>query len=143
MEPQTVIFTSNEDYSLKRNKMYDNIKKTIDEWVIKDKFEYEHMSYQGLTTSQELNIKESLTHELKVFTQHKCDDWCEKTSFYIILGIRALLYGLVEIKRMTDLSATECANLIHNSIMYQLDNDKNYPCLLDDIATFPDISETE
>ena len=143
MKPQAVIFTSAEDYISKRNKMYDNIKETIDEWVIKDKFEYEHMSYQGLTSRQQLNIEETLTHELKKFTEHKCDDWCDETSFYIMLGIRGLLDGLVKIKRITDFSAKEYAKLIHNSIMYQLDNDEHSPCLLEDIRIFPDNSETE
>jgi len=143
MKPQPVIFKSNEDYVSQRNKMYDNIKETINKWVITDKFEYEHMSYQGLTSRQQLYIEAKITHELKEFTKNKCDDWCDETSFYIILGIRGLLDGLVKIKRITDFTAEEYAKLIHNSIMYQLDNDEHSHCLLDDIRIFPDNSETE
>ena len=143
MKPQTVIFKSDEDYISKRNKMYDNIKETIDKWVITDKFEYEHMSYQGLTSRQDLHISDVLRDELKDFTQNKCDDWCDEICFNIMLGIRGLLDGLVKIKRITDFTAEEYAKLIHNSIMYQLDNDEHCPCLLDDIRMFPDNSETE
>jgi hypothetical protein len=60
-----------------------------------------------------------------------------------MLWIRGLLDGLVKIKRITDYTAEEYAKLIHNSIMYQLDNDKHSPCLLDNIRIFPDNSETE
>jgi hypothetical protein len=141
MESQEVIFKNKEDYLSRRNKMYDNIKETIIEWIIKDKFEYEHMSYQGLTPRQRLHIEDSLRYELKKFTEHKCDEWCDNVSFNIILGIRGFLDGLSEIKRITDFTAEEYAKLIHNSIIYQLDNDKHSPCLLDDIRQFPnDIS---
>ena len=143
MIPQQVIFKSDDDYISKRDKMYDNIKETINKWVIKDKFEYEHMSYQGLTSRQHFNIEEKITHELKEFTENKCDDWCDETSFYIMLGIKGLLNGLVKIKRIADFTAEEYAKLIHNSIIYQLDNDEHSPCLLEYIRIFPDNSETE
>ncbi len=143
MEPQTIIFKSNEDYISKRNKMYDNIKDIINECVITDKFEYEHMSYQGLTSRQDLYISVVLCDELKKFTEHKCDDWCDKISFNIMLGINGFLNGLIKIKRVTDFTAKEYAKLIHNSIMYQLDNGEHSPCLLEDIIILPDSSDTE
>ena len=141
MESQKVIFKNNEDYLSRRNKIYDNIKETIIKWIIKDKFEYKHMSYQGLTSRQELYIGDSLRYELKNFTEHKCDEWCDNVSFNIMLGISGFLDSLVKIERITDFTAEEYAKLIYNSIIYQLDNDKHSPCLLDDIRQFPnDIS---
>jgi hypothetical protein len=133
-----IIFKDNNDYLSKRNKMYDNIKETIDEWVIKDKFEYEHMSYQGLTSRQEINIRETLTNELNKFTGQKYDNWCNELSFNIILGIRGFLDGLIKIERITDFTAEEYAKLIYNSIIYQLDNDEYSHCLLDNISTILD-----
>jgi hypothetical protein len=143
MKPHTVIFKSNEDYISLRDKMYDNIKETINKCVITDKFEYEHMNYQGLTSRQNLYIFDALSDELKKFTEHKCDNWCDEISFNIMLGIRGFLDGLVKIEKINDLKAEEYAKLIHNSIMYQLDNDEHSPCLLDDIRIFSDNSETE
>ena len=54
-------------------------------------------------------------------------------SSNIMLGISGFLDGLVKIKRINDFTSNEYATLIHNSIMYQLDNDEHYPCLLEDI----------
>lgn len=143
MKSQEVIFKNDEDYLSRRNKMYDNINKTIIKWVITDKFEYEHMSYQGLTSRQQIHIGDSLRYELKNFTEHKCDEWCDNVSFNIMLGISGFLDGLVNIERITEFTAKEYTKLIHNSIIYQLDNDKHSPCLLDDIRRFPDDIRTE
>ena len=121
MKSQQVIFKDVNDYLSRRNKMSDNIKGSIIEWVIKDKFEYEQMIYQGLTSKQMVNIDETLRDELAKFTEHKCDDLCYKISLNIILGIMGIFDGLNIIKRSTDFSAEEYAELIHNSIMYQLD----------------------
>jgi len=133
MELNKVIFSNVDEYLLKRNKMYDNIKKTIIECVTEDTFEYEHMSYQGLTSRQRLYIIESLSNELQNFTQNKCNDWCDDISFKIILGIEGFLDGLVKINKINNFTGEEYADLIHNSIVYQLDNDKHYPCLLEHI----------
>ena len=60
-----------EDYILKRNIMYEHIKETINQWVVIDTFEYEHMSWQGLTARQRINIDSTLENELKNITNNK------------------------------------------------------------------------
>ena len=122
MEQQKVIFEKDEDYVLKRNIMYDNIKKIIFDCIVEDEFEYRHMSNLGLTPRQKLEISPVLNNELNKFSDNKCIEWCDKTSIYIILGIEAFLDALIKIKRINDFTAEEYTELIYNSIIYQLDN---------------------
>ena len=139
MNLQTVTFENYKSYISNRKKMFNNIKNTINNWVIIDSFEYEYMIYHGLTSRQRINIDDSLTYELKEFTQHKCDDWCDEITFNIMLGVAGFLDSLVKIKRITDFTPKECATLIYNSIIYQLELDG----LLNDIVIISDDSESD
>jgi hypothetical protein len=143
MEQQKVIFEKDEDYILKRNIMYYNIKKIIFDCIVEDEFEYRHMSHLGLTPRQKLNILPVLHNELNKFTENKCVEWCDKSSFNIMLGIAGFLDGLIKIKRINDFTAEEYTELIYNSIIYQLGNDEHSPALLEDIVIINNYSETE
>ncbi len=136
-------FQNKEEYIIKRDLMYENIKKTIDEWVVTDTFEYEHMDYQGLTSRQKINIGYTLIEELKKFTNNMYNDWCDEIVFYIIHGLKGFLDGLVKINKITNFTAEELSILIYNSIIYQLDNDEHSPTILEDIVKFPEISDSE
>ena len=143
MEQQKVIFEKDEDYVLKRNIMYDNIKKIIFDCIVEDKFEYRHMSNLGLTPRQNLEISQVLHNELNNFIENKCVEWCDKTSFNIMLGVAGFLDGLIKIKRINDFTAEEYTELIYNSIIYQLGNDEHSPALLEDIVIINNCPETE
>jgi hypothetical protein len=143
MEQQKVIFEKDKDYILKRNIMYNNIKKIIFDCIVKDEFEYRHMSNLGLTPRQNLEISQVLHNELNKFTENKCVEWCDKTSFNIMLGIAGFLDGLIKIKRINDFTAEEYTELIYNSIIYQLDNNEHSPNLLEDILIINNNFETE
>ena len=136
MKNNLYFFNNEEDYLNKRNKMYNNIKKNIIECIINNKKEFDAMKYQGLTSGQDLAISFLLTKELKKLTENKCDNWCEEITFNIMIGINSFLDGLVKIKRMNNFTSEEIANLIYNSILYQLDNDEIDPYLLYDIKIY-------
>jgi hypothetical protein len=137
MEQQKVIFEKDEDYILKRNIMYNNIKKIIFDCIVEDEFEYRHMSNLGLTPRQKLEISPVIYNELNKFTENKCVEWCDKTSIYIMLGIEGFLDGLIKIKRINDFTPEEYVELIYNTIIYQLDN------VLEDIRIINNDDETE
>jgi hypothetical protein len=101
------------------------------------------MSKFGLTPRQKLNISPVLYDELNKFTENKCVEWCDKTSFNIILGVEGFLDGLVKIKRINDFTAEEYNELIYNTIIYQLDNGEHSPSLLEDIRIINNDSDTE
>lgn len=137
MEQHKVIFENYDNYISKIDIMYENIKKVIFECIIEDEFEYQYMSKFGITPRQKLNILPVLHNELNKFTENKCVEWCDKTSFNIILGVEGFLDGLVKIKRINDFTAEEYNELIYNTIIYQLDN------LLEDIRIINNDYETE
>jgi hypothetical protein len=143
MEQQKVIFEKYEDYILKKNIMYDNIKKVIFECIVEDEVEYQYMNKFGLTPRQDLNISPVLYNELNKFTENKCIEWCDKTSFNIMLGIAGFLDSLIKIERINNFTAEEYTELIYNSIIYQLDNDEHSPNLLQDIVIINNDSDTE
>jgi hypothetical protein len=122
MEQHKIIFENYDDYISKQDIMYENIKKIIFDCIVEDEFEYRHMSNLGLTPRQKLEISPVLNNELNKFSDNKCIEWCDKTSFNIILGVEGFLDGLVKIKRINDFTAEEYTELIYNSIIYQLDN---------------------
>lgn len=117
---QKPIFSSFEEYKTNLNKMYENIKEKINDWVVKDKSEYIYMSSLGLTPNQEMYIVCFLIDELKFLTRRP-DDWCDNVSGQITAAVSSFLDGLVKIKR-TDFTAQEYAELINNSIQMQLDH---------------------
>jgi hypothetical protein len=101
------------------------------------------MSNLGLTPRQKINISPVLHNELNKFTENKCVEWCDKSSFNIMLGIAGFLDGLIKIKRINDFTAEEYTELIYNSIIYQLGNDEHSPALLEDIVIINNCPETE
>jgi hypothetical protein len=121
-----------EDYILKRNIMYEHIKETINQWVVIDTFEYEHMSWQGLTARQRINIDSTLENELKNITNNNFNDWCSQTSQTIILCIQAFLKGLVNINKINNFTSEEYAKLIYDIIVYYID-DETGPQLLEEV----------
>jgi hypothetical protein len=143
MEQQKIIFEKYEDYILKKNIMYDNIKKVIFECIVEDEVEYQYMNKFGLTPRQNLNISPVLHNELNKFTENKCVEWCNKTSFNIMLGVAGFLDSLIKIERINNFTAEEYTELIYNSIIYQLDNDDHSPNLLQDIVIINNDSDTE
>jgi len=143
MEQHKVIFENYDDYISKRDIMYENIKKNIIACIVEDEVEYQYMSKFGLTPRQKLNISPVLHDELNKFTENKCVEWCDKTSFNIMLGIAGFLDGLIKIKRINDFTAEEYTELIYNSIIYQLGNDEHSPALLEDIRIINNDSDTE
>ena len=138
-----IIFNSKTEFLSKRNKMYDNIKQCIDDWVINDTIEYNAMTSldMGLTPRQNIHISQTLTDELKSFTENKCDEWCNEISFHIMVGIASFLDGLLKIDRLDDFSPEECTELIYNSITYQLDGERaGHEGMLSDVVSYPNES---
>jgi hypothetical protein len=132
-EENSVVFNTLSEFKNKRNELYINIKKTIDAYVIDDEFEYNYMKYSGLTPRQRMYFYDKFYSLLNEFTQNKCDEWCSKISSYLIAGIKGFLNALVNIKKIDEFDAEELAQLIYDSITYQLGDDSHTPDLLEEI----------
>lgn len=142
-EEQTVIFNTFSEYKNKRNYMYIKIKKIINAYVIDDEFEYKYMEDYGLTPRQRIYFYEEIKDALKEFTQNKCDDWCETTSAYLISGIEGFLNALVNISKIDEFDAEELAQMIYDSITYQLGDDDHSPDLLEEVIEILDYEDEQ
>ncbi len=137
-EEYPVIFNTLSEFKNKKNEMYNKINNTINKCVIDDEFEYNYMSSYGLTPRQRIYLDNKLNTSLKEFTQNKCDDWCDTTTSNLISGIEGFLNALIKINKIKEFNAEELAEIIYNSIVYQLGDDKHSPDLLEEVVEIID-----
>ena len=74
----------------KKKRSISNYKNGLNKWIIEDNFEYQHMSSQGLTSRQQMNIPYYIEQALKIITKENNKEWVEKISYDIIYGIEGL-----------------------------------------------------
>jgi hypothetical protein len=80
----------------KKKEAYKIIKNGLNKWIIEDNFEYQHMSYQGLTSRQQINITYYIEQALNIITKENNKEWVEKISYDIIYGIEGFLNGFIK-----------------------------------------------
>ena len=106
-------------------KAYQIIKNGLNKWIIEDNFEYQHMSYQGLTSRQQINIPYYIEQALNIITKENNKEWVEKISYDIIYGIEGFLNGFIKTGNWdliySQLDSETMSNLIYNNIIWQLD----------------------
>lgn len=146
-EKPQVEYSNLEEYETKKREAYQIIKNGLDEWIIKDNFEYEHMSWMGLTTRQGMNIPNYISQALNLITKGNHIEWSKEVSYQIIYGIEGFIKGFIKINKWdliySQLDSNTMAKLIYNNIIWQLDDDEHSPCILDDIAVFTDEEREE
>lgn len=122
----------------KKKEAYQIIKNGVNKWVVEDTFEYQHMSYQGLTSRQEIYIRHYIEQALNIITKENNKEWVEKISYDIVYGIDGFFNGFIETGIWeliySHLDSETISNLIYTNIIWQLGNDKHWPCILEDIA---------
>lgn len=101
--------------------MYNQIKTTIDTCIIKDTEEFNNMLVGGLTTGQRLCILITLENELNEYTNNKKPLFCNDYAHALLLAIEAVIYSLIKINKITEISAEELSTLIFNTITYHLE----------------------
>ncbi len=142
-EEYPVVFNTFNEFKNKKNEMYKKINKIITKYVIDDEFEYNYMSDYGLTPRQRIYFYEGIKDALKEFTQNKCDDWCSNTSSNLISGINGFLKALVNISKIDEFDAEELAQMIYDSITYQLGDDEHNPDLLEEVVEIIDYEDDD
>ena len=136
----TKIFESNEDWNNTKNKLYDMIRKEINECIVDNEFEYKHMrNWPGICPRQRMNIRYKLQEGLELLTDNI--HWSSYESFNIIKGIEYFIQGLYDSGKWCDfydsIDAQKLADIIYNNIRYQLDDESNLNnAILENIALF-------
>ena len=130
-----IVFSNWEEYENVRNEAYAIIKQGCDKWIIEDTFEYDHMSYQGLTSRQDLNLPYYIKQALDLITKNQNKEWCDKVSQEIIYSIRGVLNQLVDAgfweNIYSESTPISMSKFIYDNIVWQLDDGNHYPCILD------------
>ena len=137
-----VFFNNKKEWEDAKNTLFTEIKNIINKYVVLDEFEYEHMSYQGLTSRQYIFISGSIEQGLTILTNDK--EWSKKIAWdEIMYGINGFFNGLINSNNWKNiynlLSAQDLANIIYKNIEWQLGcygDGGHYPCILEDIAQF-------
>ncbi len=142
-EEKSVIFNTFGEFKNKRDELYAKIKRKINAYVIEDKFEYKYMGDYGLTPRQRIYFYEEIKDSLIEFTQNKCDDWCSTISSHLISGIEGFLNALVNIKKIDEFDAEELAQIIYDTITYQLGDDEHCPDLLEEVVEILDYEDED
>lgn len=139
-ETPKIEYSNLEEWETKKKEAYLIIKNGLNECIIEDNFEYQHMAYQGLTSRQQIYISEYIEEALKIITKGNNEEWTKKISYDIIYGIEGFLNGFIETGIWeliySQLEPETMSNLIYNNIIWQLGNGEHSPCILEDIAIF-------
>ena len=130
-----IVYSNWEEYENVQKEAYAIIKQGCDKWIIEDTFEYEHMSYQGLTSRQDLNLPYYIEKALNLITKNQNKEWSMKISSEIIYSIRGVLNQLIDAGFWENIYSEYTPNLmskfIYDNIIWQLDDGNHIPCILD------------
>jgi len=125
-EEPKIDFANMEDWEIKKNEAYKIIREGIDKWIIEDTFEYEHMSYQGLTSRQQINLQIYIEEALNLITKEENKEWAYRISNEIIYGIRGFLNAFIDTEIWEliyfQLNPKTMSDIIYNNILWQLDD---------------------
>lgn len=128
-----VFYNSWNEWEEAHNTLYKSIENVVNEYIAYNEFEYSHMSWQGLTSRQQIVIEHCLCEGLTRLTKNS--KWSEKTAYQVVYGIRGFINGFMKTNTWNTirnvLSSRQVSDIIINNIRWQLGND-----LLWDIAQF-------
>lgn len=135
-ETPKIDYANINEWTIKQREACKIIREGIDKWIIEDTFEYEHMSYQGLTSRQKIHIPIYIEKALNLITKEQNKDWAYRISNEIIFGIDGFINGLYstrinEFHKIWDilysqLNSEAMADIIYNNIIWQLDDGDNH-----------------
>ena len=136
-ETPKIEYSNFEEWETKKKEAYQIIKNGLNKLIIEDNFEYNHMSYQGLTRRQQNNIPYYIEQALNLITKENNKEWAENISYDITYGIEGFFNGFIKTGNWdliySQLDPETISNLIYNNIIWQLDDGEHYPCILMDI----------
>lgn len=138
LDTPKILFKNNKEWEDSKNKLYTEINLTINKYIVLDVFEYEQMSYFGLTSMQYIKIVDAIETGLTILTNNS--KWSEKIACEIIYGIDGFFNGMINSNTWNImyniLSAQDLANIVYENIHWQLDNEEHSPCILENIPIF-------
>jgi len=105
------------------------LKKGLDEWIVEDNFEYQHMSYQGMTSRQHFGIPPYIEQALNSMTKNNNKEWACNVSYEIYRGIEGFIHGFIESGVWdiiySQLDPPTMSNMIYHNIKWQLGEHSN------------------
>jgi hypothetical protein len=136
--PPKIRFERYEHWEQFKAEMYCDVHAVLEKWIIHNSFQYDHMSYQGLTFRQENALNECIYEHL--YTGTKDVEWSDKIAGRVVYSIRAMFNAMYKTQLWTFIyqlmSPEDIVELIYEHVAWYLDDDSHYPCVLDDVAEF-------
>ena len=138
LTPPKIRFERYEDWEDFKTRMYRDVHVILEKWVINDPFEYDHMSYQGLTFRQENALIECVYEHLYEGTKNV--EWSEKMANDVVYSVRAMFTALQKTHIWAFIyqlmSPMDILELIYEHVVWYLDDDSHSPCAIEDLPEF-------
>ena len=129
------LYSTYEEWYVNKEKAFEIIKNGITQMVIEDNFEYEHMSYQGITTRQSTTLPYYIKEALELLTNDSV--WSENKSFEILRNINDSFQSFIELELWeniySQIEADKMAKLIYKNIELKIGDNCG---LIYEISTF-------
>ena len=130
----SVFFNSWKEWEETQEKIYTNIHGVLNEYIVKDEFEYHYMECFGITSRQTSAFYDIINSELYGLT--KDGEWSRKITEHIDHSLNAFLDGFMELNLWKTiiydrLSKQQLSDLLFYTIRYQLETN-----FFKDIAEF-------
>jgi hypothetical protein len=136
--PPKIRFKSYEDWERFKTEMYRDVHVVLEKMVIDNHFEYEHMSYQGLTFRQENALTECVYEHLYKGTNNR--EWSEKIANDVVYSLRTMFASLHKTQLWAFiyqlLRPEDISELIYEHVRWYLDDDSHSPCVIEDLPEF-------
>lgn len=120
-ETPQIEYSTFQEWETRKKEAYKIIKNGINKMVVEDEFEYQHMSYQGVTMRQSRWLPFCIIEALTLLTKGKHKEWIEKTSYDIIYGIEGFFNGFIKTGiwdfMYSEFEAETISDLIYNNIV--------------------------
>ena len=138
LTPPRIRFERYEHWEQFKAEMYCDVHTVLEKWIIHNAFEYEHMSYQGLTFRQENALNECIYEHLCTGTKNS--EWSDKVTERVIYSVRAMFNAMHKTNIWAFIyqlmSPVDIVELIYEHVTWYLDDDSHCPCVLDSVAEF-------
>jgi hypothetical protein len=129
------LYSTYEEWYVNKENAFEIIKNGITQMVIEDNFEYEHMSYQGITTRQSTTLPYYIKEALELLTNDSV--WSENKSFEILRNINDSFQSFIELELWeniySQIEADKMAKLIYKNIELKIGDNCG---LIYEISTF-------
>jgi len=139
-EKPQIEYDNLEEWKVKQKEAYQIIRNGLHKWIVEDRVEYLNMSTGGLTPIQVMYISDYIEEALNLITKQKNKEWANMVSCDVIYGIEGFINSLIETGVWnliySNLNPLKMSNLIYNNILWQLDNGRHWPCILENIAIY-------